>query len=56
MIFSVAGGSRPKICGPGIVCAATEGNADVSGGAVEVPLPELMEADLSLAEAEGTGR
>lgn len=56
MILCVAGGKRPKICGPGMVCAAAEGNADVSGGAVEVPLPELIEVERSLAEAEGTGR
>lgn len=39
-----------------MVCAAAEGNADVSGGAVDVPLPELIEVDLSFADAEGIGR
>ena len=52
----VSGGNRPNICGPGVVCAAAEGNAAWLGGEVGVPELEVAPADLSFAEDDGTGR
>ena len=50
------GGNLPNTCGPGIVCAATDGMVAMSGGDVGVPLDIVGPADLSFADAEGTGR
>ncbi len=53
--FWEEGGKRPNTWGPGIECAAVEAIAEYSGGDVGVPLEEVLEADLSFADDEGTG-
>ena len=54
--LAFCGGKRPNICGPGIVCAAAEGNVECSGGEAGVPLEDVVLEDLSFAEEDGTGR
>lgn len=54
--LSAEGGKRPKICGPGVVCAAADGIEAPSGGATGVPLAVVVAADdFSFAEEDGTG-
>ena len=52
--LSPAIGKRPKICGPGVVCAAVEGKV-CSGGDIGVPLADVCPPGLIFADAEGIG-
>ena len=52
----VSGGKRPKIAGPGVVCAAAEGIAALFAGDTGVPELDVAPPDLSFADEEGTGR
>ena len=55
VFFGEEGGNRPKTCGPGIVCAATDGMAEWLVGEAGVPLAVAFDTDLSLALDGGIG-
>ena len=52
--FCDVGGKR-KNCGPGVVCAAVDGKAELEGGDWGIPLADVPIFDFNLADADGTG-